>query len=178
MHPPGAQFKPPTRGLTLIEVMMATTVTLVAVVGLISAVTIGAEMLDVSRKQTVAMQILRNEVDHVHLKSWAAVAALPATASITINSDGTGLSAGGAADQQAFALTNYTSSTLADDNVNLMREAKGFTCSLVKAPVPLKANLFQLTYTISWTSGNRLKTYTRKSSTYYGKSGLNVYYQR
>lgn len=156
---------------------MATVVTLVVLVGLVAAVTMGSEMLDVSRKQTVAMQILRNEVEHVHLKDWATVSALPASASVTINSDGNGLSAGGAADRQAFALTNYTVA-VGDDNLGLMNAAKDFTCTLAVTPVPARANLLRLDYTVIWTGGNRRKTYTRTSSTYYGKNGLNLYYQR
>ena len=182
MHPTKAQPKQAGRAFTLAEVMMATAVVLVAVVGLISAVTMGSEMLDVSRKQTVAMQLLRNEVDHVHMRSWAAVSALPATASITINSAGSGLAAGGAADQQAFALTNYTFSytppvvAFNDDNAGLMGVARDFTCLLAKTTV--RANLLRFTYTVTWTGGNRRKSYTRTSSTYYGKNGLNAYYQR
>ena len=181
---------------------MATVVTLVALVGLIAAVTMGAEMLDVSRKQTVAMQILRNEVENIHLQNWTTVSnlppsgtitfnLLPASASITINTAGTGLSAGGVADQQSFALTNYTYSYAApytvgvfDDNTNLMSVAKEFTLTVDKTTVvdPIthvaRPNLFALTYTVTWTAGNRRKTYFRTSSTYYGKTGLNLYYQK
>lgn len=177
MHPPGALPTQSERAFTLAEVMMATMVTLVVLVGLIAAVTMGSEMLDVSRKQTVAMQILRNEVEHVHLKDWAAVSALPANASITINGNGSGLSSGSATDKQAFALTNYTAG-VGDDNLGLMNAAKDFTCTLVVTPVPSRANLLRLDYTVLWTGGNRRKTYTRTSSTYYGKNGLNLYYQR
>jgi Tfp pilus assembly protein PilE len=183
MHPAGAQSTQSRHAFTLIEVMMATLVTLVALVGLIAAVTMGSEMLDVSRKQTVAMQILRNEVEQVHLKNWATVSALPANASITINSAGTGLSAGGVTDQQKFALTNYTYSYappyaggVNDDNTSLMSVAKDFSCSLVITTV--RANLVRLTYTVTWTAGNQRKTYVRISSTYYGKTGLNLYYQK
>ena len=156
---------------------MATMVTLMVLVGLIAAVTMGSEMLDVSRKQTVAMQILRNEVEHVHLKNWATVSSLPASASVTINSAGNGLSSGAPADRQAFALTNYTAG-IGDDNLALMNVAKDFTCTLAVSPVPSRANLLRLDYTVAWTGGNRRKTYTRTSSTYYGKNGLNLYYQR
>jgi len=155
---------------------MATVVALVALVGLISAITMGSEMLDVSHKQTVAMQILHNEVEQVHMRDWSSFSTtLPTSYIIRINSDGTGLAAGATADKRAFALTNYTSS-IADDNKHLMSVARDFTCTLTISSV--RSNLLLLTYTVSWTSGNRRKTYTRTSSTYYGKNGLNTYYQR
>jgi Tfp pilus assembly protein PilV len=167
------------RAFTLAEVMMATVVTLVAVVGLVQAVTIGAEMLDVSRKQTVAMQLIRNEIEGVHLQSWTTVNNALTTGgpfSLTINSAGTGLTATAtSAARKAFALTNYSTVTT-DDNVSLMGVAKDFTCSLTVTTV--KANLLQLTYTVTWTGGNRRKDYSRSSTTYYGKYGLNLYYRR
>ena len=160
---------------------MATVVTLVALVGLIAAITMGSEMLDVARKQTVAMQILRNEVEHVHLKDWSSFpSVLPASFSITINDTGNGLSAGSAADQNAFALTNATNLSVGPYTFNngLMSVAKDFTCTLTIAAVPLRANVLRFDYTVTWKTGNQHKTYTRTSSTYYGKNGLNVYYRR
>lgn len=183
MHPPGARSTQSRQAFTLAEVMMATVVTLVVLVGLIAAVTIGAEMLDVSRKQMVAMQIIRNEVDSIHLQSWTTVTNLPASASITINSTGSDFSAGNNADKQSFALTNY-SFTPANYNVGLMSVAKEFTLTLNKTvfidPIThvARLNLFVLTYTVTWTAGNQRKTYVRISSTYYGKNGLNLYYQK
>ena len=179
MHPPGALPTQSRRAFTLLEVMMATVVTLVVLVGLIAAVTMGSEMLDVSRKQTVAAQILRNEVEQLHLKDWATVSAtVPANYSITINGAGNGVSAGAVADQKAFALTNSTNLPLGPYvyNLSLMNVAKDFTCTL--AVTNVRANLLQFTYTVTWKGGNRRKSYTRTSSTYYGKNGLNVYYQR
>ena len=166
---------------------MATVVTLVALVGLIAAITMGSEMQDVSRKQTVAMQIIRNEIDGVHLLSWATVSALPTNASITINSSGTGLVSCSPAGtgQTAFALTNYTTSYAPpylgganDDNTSLMSVAKAFNITLAVTTIAGRANFLVLTYTVTWTGGNRHKVYTRSGTTYYGKNGLNLYYQR
>ncbi len=157
---------------------MATVVTLVAVVGLISAVTMGSEMLDIARKQTVAMQIIRNEIDGIHLQNWAMVSGtLPVSATVTINDNGTDFTVStGAADKQAFALTNYSSSP-ANYNLGLMNVAKGFTLSLTKSATS-QANLWALTYTVTWNGGNMRKGYSRSSVTYYGKTGLNLYYQK
>jgi hypothetical protein len=192
------------RAFTLAEVMMATVVTLVAVVGLVQAVTIGAEMLDVSRKQTVAMQLIRNEIEGVHLKDWNSVKELapppightPCTGyfRISVNSAGTGLSdatpatspnAYPCAAQNAFALTNFTQSYIApytgnlyDDNRNLMSLAKGFSMELTVASVNGRTDFLSLTYTVTWTGGNRHRVYNRTGTTYYGKYGLNLYYRR
>ena len=170
---------------------MATAVTLVALVGLLAAVTMGSEMLDVSRKQTIALQILRNETDSVHLQNWTAVSNLPASGSImvngipasatlTINSAGNNVSG---SNTQSFALTNY-SILPGNFNLSLMGVAKEFTLTLNKTTIsdPIthvtRPNLFVLTYTVTWTAGNQRKTYVRTSSTYYGKTGLNLYYQK
>ena len=166
---------------------MASIVTVVAIVGLIQAVTIGSEMQDVGRKQATAMQIIRNEIDRVHLQTWSTVNAFPTSATITINSAGTGLQActPAATGQTAFALTNYTQSYTPpftnqanDDNTRLMALAKGFVCSLSITTISGRANFLVLKYSVTWTSGNRQKTYTRSGTTYYGAYGLNVYYRR
>jgi hypothetical protein len=172
---------------TLAEVMMATVVALVAVVGLIQAVTIGAEMLDISRKQTVAFQLIQNEIDNLRLKDWATVNAMPSSAYVVVNSAGTGLVSGSPSGtaQTAFALTNYTQSYTPpysgasnDDNANLLRLAKDFRLTRDVAAISGHTNFIGVIYTVTWTAGNRGKTYTRSGVTYYGKNGLNLYYQK
>lgn len=70
---------------TLVEVFFAAGLMLVGVVGMIQALTIGSEMLDVARKQTLAEQIIQSEIDKVRMNSWTTINALPASATITIN---------------------------------------------------------------------------------------------
>jgi len=187
MSPTRTPHSTSVHAFTLAEVMMATVVVLVAVVGLIQAVTIGSEMLDVAKKQTVAMLLIRNEIDNVHLRDWTTVSAMPTSATITVNRAGTGITScsPAATAQTAFALTNYTHSYAApyvagsgsyDDNTTLMGQARSF--SLTVAVTTVKANLLQITYSVSWTAGNQRKTYTRSGTTYYGKNGLNLYYRR
>src|SRR5438270_399818 len=75
------------QGFTLAEVMVAAAIMAAAIVGMIQVVITGSEMLDVSRKQTVAMQIIHAEIDGVRLSSWTTVNALPtASTSVSINS--------------------------------------------------------------------------------------------
>lgn len=185
MHPRGAHPTQSNQAFTLAEVMMATVVTMVALVGLIAAVTMGSEMLDVSRKQTIALQILRNETESIHLQTWTMVSNLPPSGAITINTvplsavvtvNSTGNDVSGS-NIQSFALTNY-GSVPSNYNLGLLSVAKEFTLTLSKTTVVSRPNLFVLTYTVTWTAGNRRKTYVRTSSTYYGKTGLNLYYQK
>lgn len=67
--------------------MIAAGVMLAGIMGMIQVVISGSEMLDVSRKQTVAMQIIHGEIDNIRLSDWTTVNALPtASTSITISS--------------------------------------------------------------------------------------------
>src|SRR5438105_11875920 len=78
-HRPGAV------AFTLVEVMMAAAVTIAAIVGMIQVVISGSEMLDVSRKQTVAMQVIHAQIDNIRLSNWTTVNALPtASTAVTI----------------------------------------------------------------------------------------------
>lgn len=67
-------------GFTLVEVMMAATILVVGLVGMVQTVTIGSEMLDTSRKQTLAAQIIQTQVERIRLMNWSDVAILTAAA--------------------------------------------------------------------------------------------------
>src|SRR4051794_11039975 len=62
-----------SRAFTLVEVMFATAVLALAVIGMIQAVVSGSEMLDVSRKQTIAAQIIHGQIDNVRLCNWSQI---------------------------------------------------------------------------------------------------------
>ena len=64
--------------------MIAAGVMLAGIVGMIQVVISGSEMLDVSRKQTVAMQIIHGQIDSMRLNDWTSVSALP-TSSTTVS---------------------------------------------------------------------------------------------
>src|SRR3954470_11562391 len=130
---------------TLVEVMIAAGVMLAGIVGMVQVVISGSEMLDVARKQTIAMQIIHSQLDDIRLGDWTTVNALPTSStSITINS-------------------------------SLSTVATGFTCS--RSISTVKSNMKQVTFTVTWTS-NTGRRYTRSGSTYVGKNGLYVTYQR
>ena len=124
---------------------MAAVIMLVGVVGMIDAIKIGSEMLDLSRKQTIAIQIIHSEIDRVRLNSWTEVQQLPATLS-------------------------YDLSKIGFQGIN-----QGFACTRVVSEV--RTDLKKITYTVTW-KGNTGRSYSRSSSTYVGKNGLYVAYQR
>ena len=124
---------------------MAAVIMLVGVVGMIDAIKIGSEMLDLSRKQTIAIQIIHSEIDRVRLSSWTDVQQLPATLS-------------------------YDLSKIGFQGIN-----QGFACTRVVSDV--RTDLKKITYTVTW-KGNTGRSYSRSSSTYVGKNGLYVAYQR
>ena len=61
------------KAFTLVEVMVAAGVMILALVGMIQVVVSGSEMLDVSRNQTVAMQIIHGQIDNIRLANWATI---------------------------------------------------------------------------------------------------------
>lgn len=63
--------------------MIAAGVMLAGIVGMIQVVISGSEMLDVSKKQTVAMQIIHGQIDSIRLSDWGTVNGLP-TSSTTV----------------------------------------------------------------------------------------------
>ncbi len=82
VHPKSAKA-----GFTLVEVMMASGVMILCIVGMIQVISSGAAMLDLSRKQTIATQIMHGEIENVRLRNWTQVTALPTSSTaVTINS--------------------------------------------------------------------------------------------
>lgn len=164
-------------GFTLVEVMMGVTILVVGFIGLIQAVTIGSESLDTSRKQQIATQIMDGEIERLRSGSWIAIAALPATGTISINSAGTI-----SGDETLFALSNYTSINT-DDNVLLTPLAKGFTCSYTRTYLrPASATSSTVTfikfvYKVSWKS-NTGRAYSRSTETCLGMNGLHLSFQK
>lgn len=145
---------PRSQAFTLVEVMVASSVMILAIVGMIQVVVSGSEMLDLSRKQTVAMQIIHGQIDNIRLSDWAQVNALSSPR--TVNVDG--------GDQFGFVF-----------GTNLPTVAKGFQCT--RTITTVRTDMKQVTFTVTW-KGNTGRSYTRSGSTYVGKNGLYVTYQR
>lgn len=141
-NPPG------NRAFTLLEVMVAATVMMFGVVGMIQVVVSGSEMLDVARRQTVATQIIHSQIDQYRATiptSWSSISNGTTTIDLTATS---------------FASVST-----------------GFSCSRTISNVKSDGTLKKVTYTVTWT-GNTGQSYSRTGSTYIGKDGLYVAFQR
>ena len=143
-----------TKAFTLVEVMVAASVMVLTIVGMIQVIVSGSEMLDVARKQTIAMQIIHGQLDHIRLSNWTQVSALATSATVAVD--------GG--DQSGFVF-----------GANLPTISKGFRCT--RTITDVRTDLKQVTITVTWT-GSTGRSYSRKGSTYVGKNGLYVTYQR
>lgn len=139
------------RAMTIVEVCVAATVVLIGVVGLIQALTIGSAMLETSRSQTVAAQIIQHEINKLRLLDWDD----PSTAN-----DIAGLS----------EKTNQTPDS------QFTAVANGFKWSRTVATP--KANLRHVVLTVTWKSKITGRVYSRSGETYLGKNGLHASYQR
>ncbi len=191
---------------SIIDVMMGATILVVGLMGLIQAVTIGSEMLATARRQTLAAQILDQEIENLRFETWSTIsgyAAGPTT--ITIDSrfrqawsSSTSYAIGDVVSSSNVwytcttahtnkAVTNasyWRRSTAAE--VGVMSDtnvAQGATYALTRsvANVTGATNLREVTFTLTWTatpSGLNARTYTRKKSAYFGKYGLNLTLQR
>ncbi|MDO8541672.1 MAG: prepilin-type N-terminal cleavage/methylation domain-containing protein [Opitutaceae bacterium] len=152
--------RPPRNGgFTLVEVMFAAVVMALAIVGMIQALVSGSEMLDLSRKQTIAAQIIHGQIDHVRLKNWTEISAWAASATAEVDA------------------SNQSTNTAAgfEFGAQIPAISKEFTCTRTISTV--RTDLKKLTYTVTW-RGNTGRTYSRSGSTYVGRNGLYVTYQR
>lgn len=150
---------PSSSGFTLIEVMLAATVMLAGIVGMMHVITSGAEMLDVSRKQTIATQIMHGEIERVRLSDWSQITALS-----TIQP------AQGYADAGSGRIVQWVSNA---ESI----PSNAFKVSRQVENDAVRSNWKKISYTVSWV-GNTGHPYSRSTSTYVGKNGLYVAYQR
>ena len=142
----------------MIEVMSAAAVLALALVGMIQVVVSGSEMLDVSKKQTIAMQIIHGQLEQIRLLSWDQVGQL------------------GASDTRSVELGDDTSSgKMFLFGPNLPGIAQGFVCKRTIETV--KTDLKLVTITVTW-KGNTGRSHSRTGTTYVAKNGLYVTYQR
>jgi Tfp pilus assembly protein PilV len=167
-------------GFTLIEVGMGALILVVGFIGMIEAVTVGTQMLDTSRKQQIAVQIIDAEVEWLRSQNATFVSGLPATATVTI--DGTGT-----------ASTDSPNSFQIDGNAALLEIAKGFTIRIAKTNI--RTNFDRVVYTVTWTgvtgrdyaqradtdpdvSNVILASRTRTAEFYFEKNGLRLSFQK
>jgi hypothetical protein len=162
------------------EVALAATVLALTLTGMIGAIESGSQMLDLSRKQTMAAQILHSEIEELRLQSWEVVSGYNAAGPVF----GQGYAAG------PTTLTALNDSSYSTFVTNYPNAATIFTLTRTVActqPSQVNSNpfgnygttplLIQVTFTISW-NGLTGRKYTRISTTYVGMNGLSVAYQR
>jgi len=136
------------RGFTILEVAGAATVLALTLTGMIGVVESGARILDLSRKQTMAAQILHSEVEELRMSSWSTVSALPSS----------------------------TSSLAIDSNFNASQT--GFSSSRQVSWIPgTSGTEAQVTFTVIW-KGITGTSYSRSSTTHVANNGIYISYQR
>ena len=144
---------------TIIEVMLAAAVMLAGVVGMIQVVASCAEIMDLAKKQTIAAQIIQDQIGKVHVLDWTTVS--------------------------AYSTSSSGTSIALDANVAAFASAKAsfqnFTC--YRYVTDVRTDLKKVTFTITWKTGNvgrvnYTRQFTRSGTTYVAKNGLYVTYQR
>ena len=158
--------RPPRKrcdAFTLVEVMLAGAVLALALVGMIQVIVSGSEMLDVARKQTIAMQIIHGQIDQIRLRDWNEVSALAASQTVWVD----------ASDNSGNQSNNIAAGFVFGSKLPAISQK--FRCTRTISTV--RTDLKQVSYTVSW-KGNTGRAYTRTGSTYVGKNGLYVSYQR
>ena len=140
------------------EVALAATVLALTLTGMIQVIQSGSEMLDVSRKQTIAAQILHDEIDQLRLQSWSYVSGtIPST------------------------LTTIPGSSPLAISTVFGSVGGNFTCKYQSTQVNDIAGaaiqMYQVTFKVTWT-GITGHTYSRMGTTLVSKNGLSVAFQR
>lgn len=163
---------------------MATVILVVGFVGLIQAVTIGSEMLATSRRQTLAAQIISHEMEKLRYATFATIDAYPAgPTTLTIDSQFS------SAITSCGLVTDYSVTT--NPYIKLERSVTDM----------VSGSLCEVTFTVTWQksgttaaaatlTGSWLeklslggappirRIYIRSGTSYFGKYGLNLSYQR
>lgn len=163
--PPRVRTRVPVRAFTLVEVAIAAGVMALGLVGMIQVVVSGSQMLDVARKQNIAMQVIHGQIDQIRLRTWSEIEALPATVTVRVD----------ASDYDGDQAMNVSRGFVFGSNLPTV--CTGFRCKREVVAVSGRADFKQITFTVTWT-GNTGRAYSRSGTTYVGKNGLYVTYQR
>lgn len=156
------------RAFTLFEVALAASALLMTIAGTAQVIFSGAAMLDMSRKQTIAAQIIHTLIDQARLNDWSTVYNWtfidPTTVQMnTLSSSNT------------LALNSFGYPEL----VTLKTVAKNFSVRRTTSLVSGRSDMVAITFTVTWISNMTTgKTFSRKGTTYFGKNGLTLTYQR
>lgn len=135
------------RGFTILEVMLAAFVMVLAITTSIIAMQRAFCGLDIARKITLAGQVMQSELEKIRLEDWAAIAAYPASTDIT-----------------AAAAASFGASGAI---------ANSFT--LNRAVADVHTDMRQITLTTTWRTIDG-RSMSRSYTTYYGRNGLYDYF--
>jgi hypothetical protein len=169
---------------TLVEVALAASVLLFAIVSAFQIVAAGTRMLDFSRKQTLATQIIHAEIDHVRLCTWSTVngwASSNANRTITLSALDSTFGDTNASTTKRFGYPELMTFKTA---VSAEMATTGFTVQRVVSYVTGRTDMVQIVFTVTWQAKvfseatGTGHTYSRQGTTYFGKNGLSSTYQR
>ena len=162
----------------MLEVMLAATVLLFAIVSAFQIVAAGSRMLDFSRKQTIATQIIHAEIDQAHLQNWSTVNSLAGT-TVTVS-----LNSLTSANTWAAGSLGYPELNTFGTMGSAEMATTGFTVKREVSYVGARTDMVKIVFTVTWTAkvwsekNGTGHTYTRQGTTYVGKYGLSATYQR
>lgn len=144
--------------------MLAAAIMLAGIVGAIQVLVSGSEMLETSRTQAVALQIIDSELAAVRMASLSGSWATNKPTALQNGSSLLNLSA----KYPASSYPNFQSV------INLLVASK---CTRTVSFAQSRTDFKQVTVTLTWTN-HEGRQYTRSGITYVGKNGLYVSYQR
>lgn len=141
------------RGFTLIEVMIASIVLVLAMLSAVAALQSGFRALDTARNTTLASQVMQSELERIRLLSWEGVTALGS--SYRVNASNV-VPSGLGAEHDLTRLSTVVSVADVAGRVGQMK---------------------QITITVSWRGLNK-EQHSVSTSTVYSKNGLYDYIYR
>jgi hypothetical protein len=166
-----------SRGFTIMEVALAATVLALTLVGMIGAIEAGSQMLDLSRKQTIAGHILHGEMDETRQLGWTTVSSYPSgptTLSTTTGDPNYDPALVAIAQQLGWSAPFSGFPFTVTRTVGCVQPPQQ---DLMPSPYSSPPIVLQITFTASWTGVTGL-SYSRTSTTYVSQNGLPVAYQR
>ena len=151
--------RPATRGLTLVEVMLAVTVMALAISSSIMVLQQGLRALDTARCTTLAGQILQSQIEKLRLLSWE---------QLTHGTYG------------AVNFSTFPADVAATPTAEVKRFVVGGVqgrCaqSIVAADAPFNTTMLKITLTANWT-GMDGRPNSLSYITYYGQYGLSDFF--
>jgi Tfp pilus assembly protein PilV len=140
------------RAFTLIEVMLAASVLVLAISSSIMAMQYGIRSLDTARYTTLAGQILQSQMEKIRLLTWA---------QLTNTTTG----------PVAFSTFTPDITSAASEQINR------FTCtqSIVAAPSPFNTTMMDITLTATW-NGIDGRQHSLSYTSRYGQNGISDFF--